>query len=129
MSFVVPALEAHLYGRYHFGACKVPVEIADAGGAPGSGVVFLRGAVSPDPLFNPGPLPPTGLIRIFTLPAGMRPHADRWLTCQATTYLGMAAGKPTLCLVRASGSVEVKANGLSVDGGIFFDGLSFVAEQ
>ena len=128
MAFIVPTLQPNLHGRAHFGACKIPVEIADPGGAPGSGIVYLRGFVSADPMFNPGPIPPTGLVRIFTLPAGMRPGSDRWFTIQTTSYLGMAAGKPSLCLIRASGSVEAK-DGLGVDGGIFFDGVSFVAEQ
>ncbi len=130
MAFIVPTLKPHLYGRFEFGACKIPLEISDPGGHPGSGVVYLRGAVSPDPMFRPpDPMPPTGLVPVFTLPVGMRPVSTRWFTILSSSYLGMFDAKPILCVVQPGGDVQVKSAGFSVDGGLFFDGLSFVAEQ
>ena len=128
VAFIVPTLEAHLYARFNFGVCKLPVSIADPGHVPGTGIVRFRGAVSPDPLFNPAPRPEQ-LVRLFTLPVGMRPVEIRWLTCQIANYLGMFGSKPTLCVVRPNGVVEVKTEfPLSVDGAVFFDGVSFIAE-
>jgi hypothetical protein len=127
MSFVVPVLQPHLYGANHFGACKLKAAISDPGGAPGSGIVHLRGAVRPDPMYSPAPNP-AGLQLLFTLPVGMRPIADRWLTCQISKYLGLFDSTPSLCLVRSGGQVEVKSTG-GVDGAAFLDGVSFVAEQ
>lgn len=128
MSFIVPALESHLYGRFNFGACLTGGHIADPGGMPGRGVVHLRGAVSPDPMYTPSPIPPAGLIRLFTLPAGMRPAADRWFACVVSTYLGMYDMQQTLCVIRSSGEFEVLKTG-GVDGAVFVNGLSFIAEQ
>jgi hypothetical protein len=130
MSFIVPTLKPHLYARYHLGACKIPVEIADPGGLPGTGVVYLRGAISPDPMYSPpSPLPPTKLVTVFNLPAGMRPASTRWFNIYTSSYLGMYDARPALCVVHPSGDVAVKMEGgMSVDGGLFFDGVSFVAE-
>ena len=128
MSFIVPALQPHLHGLYHFGACKIPMSISDPGGGPASGLVFLRGAVASDPMFSPAPGTP-GLLHLFTLPAGMRPVDERWLTCLLTSYIVMRDAKPTLCLVRPSGQVLVKATRIGYDGAVFFDGLSFFAER
>lgn len=128
MSFIAPALVPHLYGRYHFGACLVGAHIADPGGAPGKGIVHLRGAVSGDPLFAIPPLPPSGLFTIFTLPAGMRPIADRWFLCVVSKYLGLFDATPHRCVVRPGGQVDVESVG-GPDGAVFFDGISFIAEQ
>ncbi len=127
MSFVVPALQPHLYAANHFGACKIKTTIPDPGGAPGSGIVHLRGAVRADPMYAPAPNP-AGLLLLCTLPVGMRPIADRWMTCQISKYLGMFDSTPSLCLVRPGGEVEVKSTG-GVDGAVFLDGVSFVAEE
>lgn len=128
MAFVVPQLEPHVYGRYHFGAYKFAVAMPDpAGNLPGTGVVILRGAVSPDPMWKPSPLPGSGLIKLFTLPPGLRPAEARWLTCEDSIYLGLYESKPKLCVVFPNGSVWIKG-GISRDGAIFFDGVSFVAE-
>lgn len=130
MSFIVPALKPHLHARFNFGACRIPVEIPDPAGIPGSGVVYFRGAISADPMFQPpSPMPPTGLVPVFTLPAGMRPASMRWFAILGSSYLGMYDARPMFCLVKPNGDVEVKGGGLGVDGGIFFDGVSFVAEQ
>ena len=131
MAFIVPTLQPHLYGRFHFGACKLAAAITDPGGAPASGVVQLRGAVSPDAMYQLTPPDPTNLITLCTLPAGLRPRDPRWLTCQVTSYLGMYAATPRLCAILANGDVRVQlpAGSLSVDGAVFFDGLSFFAES
>jgi hypothetical protein len=127
MHFVVPVLEPHLYSDYNFGACKIAAAIDDPGGVPGTGVVYLRGAVRPDPMFKPTPSP-SGLVPCFTLPAGMRPAADRWFSCQTSSYLGLFNNAPGFCLVRAGGLVEIRGD-FSVDGAIFFDGIWFIAER
>lgn len=131
MAFVVPTLKPHLYGRYNFGACKIPVEISDPGGVPGTGIVYLRGAISADPMYSPPtPLPPTKMVTVFTLPAGMRPASSRWFNIYGSSYLGMFDARPTLCVVHPTGDVAVKAEtGFGVDGGLFFDGVTFVAEH
>lgn len=128
MSFVVPALEPDLLGRYHFGACKIPMNVSDPGGGAASGIVFLRGAVSAEPTFSPAP-DSHGLLHLFTLPNGMRPVDERWLTCLLTSYIVMRDAKPILCVVRPSGQVLVKASRIGYDGAVFFDGLSFFAEK
>jgi len=127
MAFIVPALEQFAVPRYHFGACKVPLNISDPGGAPSSGVVYLRGAITRDPAGHPPIVPPGNLMHIFTLPPGMRPPEDRWLTCQLTTYMSMCNGAPTLCIVRRNGAVHVETRSINSDGAIYFDGLSFFA--
>jgi hypothetical protein len=127
LDFIVPALQPHIVGRFGFGAARVPAKI-DPGGAPGA-VVLLRGAVSADGTSTPRPDGRTGLINLFTLPRGMRPRSDRWLTCQLALVLATFDASPTLLAVRASGDVEVKARNLSIDGAVFLDGLSFVAEE
>jgi len=76
--------------------------------------------------------PPTDLFPVFTLPVGMRPHTDRYLICWIASWAGMFNGQPTLCVVHANGLVEVKNPSgviLNVDSAIFFDGLTFIAEQ
>ncbi len=128
MSFIVPVLQPHLYGDFQFGACKISATIPDPGGAPGTGVVHLRGAVRADPLYSPSPNPVKGLQPLFTLPAGMRPKADRWFTCQLTAYTGLFNAEPALCVVLSTGEVLARSTGGS-DGALFLDGVSFVAEQ
>jgi hypothetical protein len=128
MAFVVPALGLNVNARYHFGACRIPMSITDPGGAPAAGIVYLRGAVARSPQGNPNTVHPGNLLHLFTLPPGMRPVEDRWLTCQLTTYVSMCDGKPTLCIVRKTGEVHVEAHDLGYDGAVFFDGLSFLAE-
>lgn len=132
MAFFVPALEPHLHARFNFGACKIPAQIPDPGNVPGTGIVYMRGALSADPMYKPPvPMPPTGLVTLFTLPAGNRPASTRWFSILVTTYLGMFDAKPLLCVVHPNGKVDVKTGGVqpSVDGAFFFDGLSFIAEQ
>jgi hypothetical protein len=132
MAFIVPTLQPHLHGRYNFAACKIPVEIGDPAGIPGTGVVYLRGAISPDPMYAPPvPMPPTKLVTVFSLPAGMRPASTRWFNIFGSSYLGMYDAHPMLCVVHNTGDVAVKmeAGSISVDGGLFFDGVTFVAER
>jgi hypothetical protein len=126
MSFVVPTLQPNLFARHQFGAAKIPVGIADPGGHPASGIVYLRGAVAPGPTYSPGPIPPTGLIHLFTLPAGMRPTNEVWITCQISKYLSLYDNHEALCVVRPAGQVLVKG-GTGIDGAIFFDGVWFFA--
>jgi len=128
MGFIVPPLQPNLHGLNHFGACKIPMTIADPGGAPASGIVRLRGAVAADPMFHAPPGPP-GQLHLFTLPAGMRPLDERWLTCLLTSYISMHDATPLLCLVQPSGEVWVRTNKIGYDGAVFFDGLSFFAEK
>ena len=131
MPFIVPALEPNLVGRNDFGACKLPARMPDSGGAPGTGVVHLRGMVAVGPLYQQPPGPPSGLVPLFTLPAGMRPRTERWLTAIRSGHLGMYDFRPVLLVVFPGGQVQAQlgAQAPSEDGGIFLDGLSFVAEQ
>lgn len=130
MPFIVPPLQPNLHGLFHFGACRLPPIVPDPGpaGAPASGIVHLRGAVAADPSYTLPPGPP-GMMHLFTLPAGMRPLDERWLTCLHTTYIVMHDATPLLCLVQPSGEVWVKTTKIGYDGAIFFDGLSFFAER
>ena len=62
----------------------------------------------------------------------MRPVADRWLTCQICNWGTPARdGKPTLCVVQPDGKVLVRLlpGTFSIDGGVFFDGVTFIAES
>jgi hypothetical protein len=132
MSFIVPTLASKLFAQKNLGACVIPQSIPDSGGVPGIGIVHLRGAVAPAPDYKSPHHPPTDLFPVFTLPVGMRPHTDRYLICWIASWAGMFNGQPTLCVVHANGLVEVKNPSgviLNVDSAIFFDGLTFIAEQ
>jgi len=48
---------------------------------------------------------------------------------ESTAYLGMYDAKPMYCIVKSNGEVDLKGGAFSIDGAMFFDGLSFVAEQ
>lgn len=128
MSFIVPALEQNARARNHFGVCKIPLSIADPGGAPSSGIIRFRGAIARDPAGQPPIVPPGNLMHLFTLPADMRPADERWLTAQITEYIAMRDARAVLCLVRPDGKVLVGTRHINYDGAVYFDGVSFFAE-
>lgn len=132
MSFIVPTLERYFSGKDNFGACVISQRIRDRAGVPGIGIVHLRGAVVVGPEYTSPAHEPTRLFPVFTLPKGMRPKAKRWLTCWFSTWAGMYNSHASLCVVSPNGLVEVQnpvEATLNVDGAIYFDGISFIAEQ
>jgi hypothetical protein len=132
VNFIVPKLEQYFHGKNQFGACVIPQAITDPGGVPGIGIVHLRGAVAVGPEYKSPAHMPTMLFPVFTLPAGMRPRSTRWLLCWVSSYAGMYNSHAALCVIHTDGRVEVQLPTgvtMNVDGAIFFDGISFIAEQ
>ncbi|MGC4001397.1 MAG: hypothetical protein QM767_29640 [Anaeromyxobacter sp.] len=130
VSIVVPTLIPNLFAFSNFGAWKEPLQVVDTGGVGGTGVVHLRGAVGISPLFQPPPHPTNGPYAIFTLPAGMRPATDRFVTYQrAVLPGGQLNSTPAMLVIRANGEVQLREESPCPDYAWYFDGVSFLAED